>query len=129
MHHALGVFVVPRCTGTEWFDTLYARALLRITVPVYREVGSEGQAHLESEAVALVAGFGYIGRVKAKRRMERDFTVYPIAALEKGGLTRVPAIAVLQTRCSPMQQAYMPMAAAWRLIFCLMQDRLWSRQE
>lgn len=33
VHHALGigVFVVPRCTGAEWFESLYAKALLRVT--------------------------------------------------------------------------------------------------
>ncbi len=51
--------MVPRCTGVEWFDALYAKALLRITVPVYREVGSEGHAVLASEMVALIVSFGY----------------------------------------------------------------------
>ena len=108
VHHALGVFVVPKCTGAEWFDALWERALLRITVPVYRVSGDRGHVSLVPGMVALVVSFGYIGRLKAKRRMEREFVVYPIAALERGGVRKIPAIAVLQARSSPMPQAYMP---------------------
>ena len=112
LHNAVGVFVVPRCEGVEWFEKIWTRAWLRISVPVYEVIGSTGQACLVTEMVALVVSFGYIGRVKAKRRQEKDFTVYPIAALEEGGIRKIPAIAVLQARCSPMPQAYMPSVEA-----------------
>ena len=90
-HLALGVFVVPVLPEDEWYVKLAAGALLRFEIPVFEVGPVRGSAPLPP-MIALVLSFGYIGRLKPKRRPERDFVLSVIDLLDMGGAGKIPAI-------------------------------------
>jgi hypothetical protein len=81
-----GTFVVPVWPGrapyigktaTPWYDFLMSKAILVVDLP--RD--AFGRASVPFGVQAVVANFGYVGRLKAKRRPEKKWCLKSVHAL------------------------------------------------
>ena len=107
-HRALGVFVVPRRPSREWYKVLTEANLVRFDLPAGAlSRGSLVRVGLGVDATAFVANFGWIGRLKSKRRPEKVFQLQVIPMLRKPPF-RVGTIPRLMTRASPMAESMRP---------------------
>ena len=82
-----GTFVVPVWPGrgvrigdkgTPWYEFLMSKALLVVDLP--RD--AFGRRPLPFGVQAVVANFGYVGRLKAKRRPEKRWTLQSVSCLK-----------------------------------------------
>lgn len=118
--HVCGVFVVPVWKGQgprlgkqqlPWFEYLISHALLIVDLPGEATCGYKPHHGVQ----AIVANFGYIGRLKQKRRPEKRFRLQVVDGLRRshearGGHLRVGPVPTMLTMVSPLAEDSRPTA-------------------
>ena len=102
LHHALGVYIVPVAPHKSWYQSLLKHRLLEFQIPSFYSDPFTQPHPTEAVFVAIVARFGWFGKLKGTRRPERLIQLHAIAELECLGSAKVPAIPFLISRSSPI---------------------------
>lgn len=109
--HCIGYFVFAVDAGDPAYEARLATARCVCFFDLLQWAPDGVTVERSRKAVAMLLDFDYKGRLKAKRRPERVFTLSPLAPLDLVGVERIPHVPVLTTRCSATHQ-FVPEAAA-----------------
>ena len=108
-HRAVGVFVLPMWIDHDWYKECERAAMLQFRLPEDAvSCAVPGDACPTSCGVtAFVVSFGWIGRMKKKRRVEKVFDLAIIAELRVAPF-RIGTVPRVLTRPSPLADEQCP---------------------